>query len=263
MKGVRRNGLYVLIGSSCAPGIMASVSKDKTKLWHMSEKGRELDKQGLIGYDQISSLKFCEKCVFGKATRQKFGTGKQETKNSMDYIHSDLWGPSQVPSEEIEKLKSELRSEFEMKDLGFASKILGMHVKRDRAAKTLFLTQAGYVRKVLNKFEIVNVKEVSTSLATHFKLSKQQKPSDDTDIEYMKKVPYSSVVGSIMYAIVCTRPDIAYSVGLVSIFMGNLGKTHWNAAKWTLRYLKGTSLEGIMVSQVKSLAMWTLISLVT
>ena len=133
-----------------------------------------------------------------------------------------------------------------MKDLGSASKILGMQVKRDRSAKTLFLTQAGYIKKVLNKFGMVDVKEVSTPLATHFKLSKQQEPSGDADIEYMKNVPYSSVVGSIMYAMVCTRPDIAYSVGLVSRFIGNPGKTHWNAAKWTLRYLKGASESGIL-----------------
>ena len=113
-----------------------------------------------------------------------------------------------------------------MKDLGSTIKILGMQVKRDRVAKTLFVTQAGYVRKVLNKFGIVDVKEVSTPLATHFKLSKQQEPSSDADIEYMKKVPYSSVVGSIMYAMVYTRPDIAYSVSLVSIFRGNPGKIH-------------------------------------
>ncbi|KAH9770761.1 hypothetical protein KPL71_012475 [Citrus sinensis] len=97
MKGIRRNELYVLMGSPHSPGVISSVSRDKTKLWHMrlahmSEKGlRELCRQGLIGSSQISSLEFCEKCVFGKATRQRFGTGKQETKNSMDYIHSDLW----------------------------------------------------------------------------------------------------------------------------------------------------------------------------
>ena len=68
--------------------------------------------------------------------------------------------------EEIEKLKSELRSEFEMKDLCSASKILGMQVKRDRAANTLFLTQAGYVRKVLSKFDMVTTKAVSTPLGT-------------------------------------------------------------------------------------------------
>ena len=87
MKGIRRNGLYDLIGSSSSLGVIASVSRDKTKLWHMrlahmSEKGlKELGKQGLISSDQISSLEFCEKCVFGKETRQRFGNGKQKTKH--------------------------------------------------------------------------------------------------------------------------------------------------------------------------------------
>lgn len=96
IKGIRRNGLYVLVGTIPILGVIASVSSDKTKLWHirlahMSEKGlRELHKQGLFGGDQISSLEFCEKCVFGKATRQKFNSGKQQTKNTLDYVHSDL-----------------------------------------------------------------------------------------------------------------------------------------------------------------------------
>ena len=96
MKGSRRNGLYVLKGSVVLPGINTNVSSDKTRLWHMrlahmSEKClKELSKQGLLGTDQISALEFCEKCVFGKATRLKFIPGKQETENTLDYIHSDL-----------------------------------------------------------------------------------------------------------------------------------------------------------------------------
>ena len=92
MKGCRRNELYILNGSVVLPGVN-SVSGDKTRLWHMSlahmsEKGlRELSKQGLLGTDPISPLPFCENCVFGKATRQRFNPGKQETKNTMDYIH--------------------------------------------------------------------------------------------------------------------------------------------------------------------------------
>jgi ATP-binding cassette subfamily B (MDR/TAP) protein 1 len=54
-------------------------------------------------------------------------------------------------------------------------------------------------------------------------------------------VPYSSAVGSLMYAMVCTRPDIAHAVGMVSRFLSNPGKEHWEAVKWILRYLKGTS----------------------
>ena len=57
----------------------------------------------------------------------------------------------------------------------------------------------------------------------------------------MMKIPYASTVGSLMYAMVCTWPDIGYVVGVVSRFMSNPGKEHWNAVKWILRYLKGTS----------------------
>jgi hypothetical protein len=57
----------------------------------------------------------------------------------------------------------------------------------------------------------------------------------------MSRVPYSSVVGSLMYAMVCTRPDIAHAVGVVSRYMNNPGKEHWEAVKWILRYLRGTA----------------------
>ena len=104
IKGVKKNGLYILIGSSPEHGISASATRDKTKLWHtrlahINERGlRELSNQGLFSNDKISSLKFDEKCVFGKATRLKFSMGRKETKQTLDYIHSDLWGPSQVSS---------------------------------------------------------------------------------------------------------------------------------------------------------------------
>lgn len=57
----------------------------------------------------------------------------------------------------------------------------------------------------------------------------------------MQRVPYASAVGSLMYAMVCTRPDISHAVGTVSRFLSNPGKEHWNAVKWVLRYLRGTS----------------------
>lgn len=57
----------------------------------------------------------------------------------------------------------------------------------------------------------------------------------------MDRVPYASLVGSSIFAMVCTRPDIAYSVGVLSRFMANPGQAHWEAAKWVLRYLRGTS----------------------
>ena len=62
----------------------------------------------------------------------------------------------------------------------------------------------------------------------------------------MSKVPYASLVGCLMYAMVCTRPDLAQVVSVVSRYMANPGRQHWTAAKWILRYLKGTKRLGIL-----------------
>ena len=61
----------------------------------------------------------------------------------------------------------------------------------------------------------------------------------------MSKVSYASAVGRLMYAIVCTRPDIAHAVGVVSRYMNNPGKEHWMVVKWILRYLKGTTNQAL------------------
>ena len=56
----------------------------------------------------------------------------------------------------------------------------------------------------------------------------------------MAKVPYSSAVGSLMYVMVCMRPDLAHAVGIVSKFLSNPGREHWEAVKWIFKFLIGT-----------------------
>ena len=63
----------------------------------------------------------------------------------------------------------------------------------------------------------------------------------DDDIEYMSRVPYTSAIGSLMYAMVCSRPDLSHALSVVSRFMANPGKEHWKAVQWIFRYLRGTS----------------------
>lgn len=113
---------------------------------------------------------------------------------------------------------------FDMKDMGIATRILGMQIVRDRHTKTLFLSQAEYVKIVLSMFAMSGSKSMSTPLAAHFRLSKMQELVFDYDIKHMKKILYYSVAGSIMYAMVWSRPNLAYNIGLVSILMGNPGK---------------------------------------
>ncbi|MCO5599177.1 hypothetical protein L7F22_053277 [Adiantum nelumboides] len=78
-------------------------------------------------------------------------------------------------------------------------------------------------------------------MAAYVKLSKNDCPKSDAENAKMKKVPYSSAIGSLMYAMVSTRPDIAFAMGVVSRYMANPGKKHWEAVKHVLRYLKGSA----------------------
>ena len=85
-----------------------------------------------------------------------------------------------------------------------------------------------------------NTKPMSTPLAPHFKLSALLSPCIDEECKYMAHVPYASLVGNLMYAMVCTWPDISQVVSMVSHYMHDSGKGHWQAANWILRYILGT-----------------------
>nr|GEX10023.1 zinc finger, CCHC-type [Tanacetum cinerariifolium] len=106
--------------------------------------------------------------------------------------------------------KSLLKKESNMKDLGEAKKILGMEINRQW-------------------------KSVQMPLGGHFMLSLKDYPVRDCDVERMSKVRYANAVGSLMYLMVCTRPDIAYAVSIVSRYLANPGKSHWEAVKWILK----------------------------
>ena len=101
-----------------------------------------------------------------------------------------------------------------------------MRIIRDNANGILKLSQSKYVKKVLNRFNMNKAKPVSTPLCSHFKLSKEQSPKTEEEMDYMSKVSYASTIGSLMYAMVCTRPNIAHAVGVVSRFMSRPGKQH-------------------------------------
>jgi len=146
----------------------------------------------------------------------------------------------------INGIKITLDKEFDMKDLGNARKILGMEIERNRSNSCLFLHQSSYIMKILKKFGMHDCKPVSLPLASHFILSKEQSPANEEEKEYMNKIPYSNVIGSIMYLMVCTRPDLAHTVSTLSRFMSNLGPKHWEALKWLLRYLKGSCDIGLV-----------------
>ena len=113
MKEKKINGLYTLQDSTVTSATTVSTSKsiiETTRLWHMrlghmSERGLTiLSTRGLLDGQKMRELDFCEHCVFGKQCKVKFNTGVHRTKGILDYIHSDLWGPSQVVSLVVEDI---------------------------------------------------------------------------------------------------------------------------------------------------------------
>ena len=138
---------------------------------------------------------------------------------------------------------------FEMNYLGPAKQIFGMKISRDRSAGTLNLSQELYIEKVLTRFRVNDAKPRTTPLANHFKLSKEQSPKTAEERDHMELVPYASANGSLMYVMVCTRHDIAHIVLVASRYMANPGKEHWEAVKWLLRYMRGTSSTSLLFWQ--------------
>ena len=99
-----------------------------------------------------------------------------------------------------------------------------MKISRDRSAGTLNLSQELYIEKVLSRFRVNDAKPRTTPLTNHFKLSKEQSPKTAEERDHMALVSYASAVGSLMYAMVSTRPVIAHEVGVVSRYMRTLGR---------------------------------------
>ncbi|OAE31211.1 hypothetical protein AXG93_4188s1020 [Marchantia polymorpha subsp. ruderalis] len=139
----------------------------------------------------------------------------------------------------ISELKKILSKEFDMKDLGDSKRVLGINIIRDKKNYSLALSQRSYLKRLVDKFAMKNAKPVTQLLASHFSFSASQ-------CQHQQSNPYSSAVGTVMYTMVCSRPDIAHAISVLSRYMSNPGKDQWLAMKHLLRYLKGTTDVGLV-----------------
>ena len=126
----------------------------------------------------------------------------------------------------LTEVKDWLATQFKMKDLGNANYVLGIKILKDRKNRVLALSQATYIDKVLTRFSMQNSKKGLMPTHHGIVLSKKQYPSTPQEEEEMRHVPYASAVGSLMYVMLYTRPDICYAVGVVSRFQSNPGLNH-------------------------------------
>ena len=140
--------------------------------------------------------------------------------------------------EVMSSVKIWLSSQFDMKDLDEANFILGIKLWRDHMNRMLGLSQAEYIDKVLERFSMQNSKKGLLPFRHGVPLSDDQRSKSLEEENMMRQVPYTSAVGSLMYAMFCPRPDICYSVGMVSQYQSIPGPKHWQAIKHILKYLR-------------------------
>ncbi|KAM1543967.1 hypothetical protein PS2_013233 [Malus domestica] len=137
----------------------------------------------------------------------------------------------------LSSVKMWLSKTFHMKDLGDASYVLGIKHYRDRSRKLIGLSQSMYIDKVLSRFQMEQSKKGLLPVRHGIHLSKLMGPKTPEEIRQMSAIAYASAIGSLMYAMICTRPDIAYGVSITSRYPGS---EHWATIKTVLKYLRRT-----------------------
>ncbi|GKC50838.1 retrotransposon protein, putative, ty1-copia subclass [Tanacetum coccineum] len=140
----------------------------------------------------------------------------------------------------ITQLEDWLGKCFPMKDLGDATYILGIKIYKDRSKRLIGLSQDTYLDKILKRFKMENSKKGNLPLHHGIKISKDLCPKTDEELDKMSRVPYASAIGSIMYAMTCTRPDVSFALSMVSRHQQNPGEGYWTAVKNILKYLRNT-----------------------
>jgi hypothetical protein len=125
-----------------------------------------------------------------------------------------------------------------MKDLGDASFVLGIKIHRDRSRGILGLSQKSYIDKVLARFGMKDCALEDTPISKGHKFSLKQCPKNEFERNEMLKISYASVVGSLMYAQVCTHQDLAYIVGMLGRYLSDPDMDHLKAVKRVMRYLQ-------------------------
>jgi hypothetical protein len=155
-------------------------------------------------------------------------------------VHVDDCVLTGSSSDLISEYKQKLNSCYALTDLGPVHWLLGIKVTRDRAAHTLSLSQGAYIDAILSRFALSKAKAYGTPMTPGAIYSKKDSPSSPNEVTRMKNTPYREAIGSLMYAAVATRPDIAFAVSTLSQFLNNPGDLHWEATKRVFRYLAGT-----------------------
>ena len=169
-------------------------------------------------HDVISSFEFVEnfmdQCIYQKVSVSKICF-------LIMYVDDILFETNDKSL--LYEVKQFLFKNFDMKDIGDASYVIGIEIHRDKFRGILGLSQETYINKVLERFRMTDCSPSVAPIVKGNRYNLNQCLKNDIEREYMKNISYAFVVGSLMYAQVCTRPGIIFDVGMLWRYQSNPG----------------------------------------
>ncbi|GJT83647.1 retrotransposon protein, putative, ty1-copia subclass [Tanacetum coccineum] len=181
---------------------------------HLSEDVYIVQPDGFMDLKHPNKLCKLQRSIYG--LKQASRTSGSNVAFLILYVDDILLMGNNVTM--LQEVKSWLCKCFSMKDLGEAAYILGIKIIRDRSKRLIALSQSAYLEKILKKFWMENSKKGYTPMIEKPDYRKSQGAKTPSEVQRMQRVPYASAIGSIMYAVRCTRPDVAFAQNLCSHF---------------------------------------------
>lgn len=140
-----------------------------------------------------------------------------------------------------EQILEEIKTQFNAKDIGEAKTFLGMDIHREKDKITL--KQTNLIDKILDKLEMTNCNGISRTMEINFNVT------SETEVNVENQ--YRELIGSLLYLIITSRPDLTYSVSYLSRYLDKANTQTWKAGKRILIYLKETKEKGLIFKKCK------------
>jgi len=195
--------------------------KQAPRAWHLALITHLIDE----GYSSLQ----CESCVLVKVTKTD--------KEIIGVYVDDLVLVAKLKTS-IARMRVSIARVFKAKVLGDIHFILGMVITRDRVQRKLWISQQPNAEEIVKKFNMGHARPVNTPSVSGNKLHKLELQQSGDVMADMACKPFRQAVGSLMYLMIGSRPDLGYSIQNVSQFLNAYGKPHWQAVKQIIQYVK-------------------------
>jgi hypothetical protein len=209
------------------------VLRVKKSLYGLKQSGREWYLEACKGLEELDLYPiFADACIFVRKD-QRLIVGLYV--DDMVILAEDL--------EAVQSFKAGIAKRWEIKDLGEVKKILGLEITRDRANRTIKITQTAYADELIEEYGLTDAREARTPPASLELLEPTSEKDPLANIDQ-----YGRVVGELMFLMRGSRPDTCFVVTRLSRYTSKPAQRHWNCAMQMLRYVKGTRKYGISFS---------------